>query len=234
MSLQFDINVDGVHSGGVKYLWPILGRLIINGKKTKPFVIGVYYGFNKPKSAKIFLQEFVTEYKKLNRYGFLFAGKPYTASLRFIICDNPARAFIKRVIQHNGRYGCDRCFVKGKRLSRRMCFHRYCKLRTNKNSRLRKQVGHHHTQAKTILEQFSIDMIFQFPLDPMHLVHLGVARTLWQLLGDFNRDPDNDFDVDFTRFSAALKELEEWIPTEFSKRRVQSLTNFSDWKATHF
>ncbi|KAJ8671708.1 hypothetical protein QAD02_002967 [Eretmocerus hayati] len=233
VKLKFDVHVDGVHLGGKRYLWPILGRLVIPDQETAPFVIGVYHGSGKPKSAKLYLQEFVKEYKRLNKQGFVFNEEHYICSLRLVIADDPARAFIKQMQQHNGTHGCDKCFIKGKQLQRRMCFHRYCKLRTNLNFRLREQRGHHLTLKKTILEQLSIDMILQFSLDPMHLVYLGVVRTLWSLLVELNNDPDTDFEINVAQFNAALEELEEWIPIEFSKKRVKSLSNLSDWKATH-
>ena len=67
-----------------------------------------FFGANKPSNLD-FLEDTVTELKKLMREGY--AGIPL--ELRYIICDAPARALVKAIIQFNGRYGCDFCDVKG-------------------------------------------------------------------------------------------------------------------------
>ncbi|KAJ8671780.1 hypothetical protein QAD02_003039 [Eretmocerus hayati] len=56
-TLEFDVNIDGVRldKEGQDNLWPILGRVVIEGCKTKPFSIGAYRGTGKPKLAKEFL-----------------------------------------------------------------------------------------------------------------------------------------------------------------------------------
>lgn len=39
-----------------------------------------------------------------------------------VICDTPARAFVKQVKGHSGYYGCDKCVQKGHYLNNRMTF----------------------------------------------------------------------------------------------------------------
>ncbi|KAJ8679735.1 hypothetical protein QAD02_015522 [Eretmocerus hayati] len=76
-------------------------------------------------------------------------------------------------------------------------------------------------------------MIAQFPLDPMHQVYLGVVKTILRSMKELHENPDIDFRIDYESFNSSLEKLSGWIPTEFSKRKVQSLANVKKWKATH-
>ncbi|KAJ8687163.1 hypothetical protein QAD02_022957 [Eretmocerus hayati] len=235
--IEFDINIDGLKLSdrSKRTLWPILGRVVGVGKNTQPFVIGVYHGFAKPRSAKTYLKQFIREYKKLKSSGFVFKGKRYTCSLKCAICDAPARSFVKCTAQHNGFYGCDKCHAKGKKIGGRLCFLKLnAKKRTNIGFRTRKQKGHHLPRKRSVFEWLkSLDMIRAFPLDPMHLVYLGDVKYLLNLISEFNNRPDSDINVDFKAFGAALEEVEKWIPEEFSKKRVKDFGELGKWKATH-
>ncbi|KAJ8666688.1 hypothetical protein QAD02_008350 [Eretmocerus hayati] len=234
--LEMDLNIDGVNLKGncPENLWPILGRLVIKGRKTKPFIIGVYHGRGKPKCVKTYLKDLVKELKHIEKNGLSYKGGHYTFKLRNIIADNPARSFIKCCRQHNHTYGCDKCCVKGIPIRHRMTFQNLnAKPRTNKNFRSRKHMGHHKSKKKTPFERFLVDMIKQFPLDPMHQIYLGVVKTILQIMEEMHNNPNIDFTIDYESFNAALEELSMWIPTEFAKRKVKSLNDVKKWKATH-
>ncbi|KAJ8679736.1 hypothetical protein QAD02_015523 [Eretmocerus hayati] len=85
--LEMDLNIDGLKlkRTSTEELWPILGRLVIRGRKTKPFIIGVYYGRRKPKSVKSYLKDLAESANNCH----------YSFKLRNIIADNPARSYIK-------------------------------------------------------------------------------------------------------------------------------------------
>ncbi|KAJ8677811.1 hypothetical protein QAD02_013598 [Eretmocerus hayati] len=235
--IKFDINIDGLklNDRSQRTLWPILGKITGIRRKTKPFVIGIYHGFAKPRSAKTFLKDFIVEYKKLKSNGFWFEHKHYNCFLRCAICDAPARSFVKCIAQHNGTYGCEKCYARGKKVNGRMTYSRLnARRRTNDCFRRRKHKLHHLPRKRSIFEWLTaLDMIKAFVLDPMHLVYLGDVKYLLNLLNEFCSDPDIDVHIDFDAFNSALEEIEKWIPAEFSKKRVKDLKKLGKWKATH-
>ena len=74
-----------------------------------PVVIGLYSGAKKPKDSIKYLSDFVNEMKNLYQNGFLYMEKLYTVRISNVVCDVPARAFIKNTKQHNGYSSCDKC-----------------------------------------------------------------------------------------------------------------------------
>ncbi|KAJ8677097.1 hypothetical protein QAD02_012884 [Eretmocerus hayati] len=235
--IKFDINIDGlkINDRSQRTLWPILGKITGIGRETKPFVIGIYHGFTKPRSAKTFLKDFIKEYKKLESHGFSFGGSHYTCSLRCAICDAPARSFVKCIAQHNGFYGCEKCCAKGKSVNGRMTYTRLnARKRTNFDFRRTRQKSHHLPLKRSVFEWLrALNMIKAFVLDPMHMVYLGDVKYLLNLLAEFCNSPDIDVNVDFDSFNRALEDIEKWIPAEFSKKRVRDLKKLGKWKATH-
>lgn len=72
--------------------WPILAAVHIKGLKTIPFVVVIYMGDSKPKCFESFLKDFIAEIKLLSRRGLTSGTKTYSFSLKYLICDAPARA----------------------------------------------------------------------------------------------------------------------------------------------
>ena len=81
--------------------------------KSSPFVIGLYYGSEKPRSAEEFLTDFVTELKDLMSDGLQYNGNVHTVTVSAFVCDAPARAFVKGVKSHSGYSSCEKCTVTG-------------------------------------------------------------------------------------------------------------------------
>ncbi|KAJ8671779.1 hypothetical protein QAD02_003038 [Eretmocerus hayati] len=94
-------------------------------------------------------------------------------------------------------------------------------------------MGHHQTRAETFLEYLSVDMIKQFPSDPMHQIYLGVVETLLEMMKELHDNPDVDFTIDYEGLKDTADSLSPWIPTEFTRRNVASTQNVAKWKATH-
>ena len=94
-----------------------------------------------------------------------------------IICDTPARAFVKQTKGHSGYYGCDKCCQKGLWSGKKVTF-------PEVDSPLRTDVmfdefqDEEHHIGYSPLSGLSIGMVSGFPLDYMHLVCLGVTRRL--------------------------------------------------------
>lgn len=128
--LMFDLNIDGLpiaKSSGT-CLWPILGKLVHSSLNT-PFIIGIYHGNKKPSSVHNYLAPFINEYKQLQDEGIIIDGIQYSVILRCVICDSPARSYIKCTKQFNGYFSCDKCTEEGE-FRERMVFlseseHRY-------------------------------------------------------------------------------------------------------------
>lgn len=100
---------------------------------------------------------------------------------RAFICDAPAKAFVKQILNHNSHNGCNECAQVGFHLNRTLVFNVVSvvsgTLRTDNSFRERVHQNHHHTNIPSELEKIGIGMVSQFPLDPMHLVDLGVVRS---------------------------------------------------------
>lgn len=201
-------------------MWPIQCAVInIDEVKNSPFVVALYSGAKKPENLD-FLHDFIEELQELTDTGF--DGK--SIIIKNIICDAPARALIKGIAQFNGRYGCDFCEVKGVHESK-MLFLYKGNLRTNESFRQK-------TNAETVLLNLDIDMIKQFPIDPMHCVDLGVTKrllVLWKegplphrlsagqlcIISNFHQAIRQNIPADFNRKPRGLDELKHWKATEF-------------------
>ncbi len=175
-TIELSVNIDGlpVYKSKNSSLWPIQ-CIIANLPQSKPFIAALFYSSQKPQNLN-FLTEFVEELKELMENGITVDnGCIKSVLLKCFVCDAPAKALIKGTVQFNGRYGCDYCEVRGQH-NGMMSFLEVGKLRTDKSFRERTNPQHHKND--TPLEQLNIDMINQFPIDPMHCVDLGVTKKL--------------------------------------------------------
>lgn len=76
---------------------------------------GVYFGDQKPENAELYMQQFVDELNLiLQNGGLIINGFNLSLRIRCIICDSPARAFLKGTVYFNAINGCQKCTVKGK------------------------------------------------------------------------------------------------------------------------
>lgn len=98
LSVSINVNIDGLplYSSSQVQFWPILFN-IHNMSHIKPMVIGMFYGKSKPKSIEEFLSQFVNEMLKIYEHGIIINGNRLFVKIRCIICDSPARAFIKGI-----------------------------------------------------------------------------------------------------------------------------------------
>lgn len=144
--LQLQVNFDGLplYKSKNNSVWPILG-LLKNVKHASVFVIGIFYGYNKPNSIEVYLQEFLDEYQRLSQNGFLLNNVHVTIALHSVVCDAPARAMIKCVKGHSGYSSCDKCTEHGINYCRRIVFPQLtAPKRTDASFQLQHDVGHHH------------------------------------------------------------------------------------------
>ena len=171
--LLLSFNIDGIpafRSKGIQ-VWPIQVTVdnILEISKSA-FVVALFSGPHKPTTTD-FLEDTINECIKLVNEGY--SGK--IIQINNIICDAPARAIVKSIYQFNGTFGCDYCDVKGKKEGG-MLFLQKGNDRTDLSFRQRTNTGHH--KGKSPFENLAIDMVEQFPLDPMHAVDLGVVKRI--------------------------------------------------------
>lgn len=229
--LQLQINVDGLplYKSTNYQLWPILGMVVNNVAKV-PFVIGMFGGPKKPGTIFDYLCDFVRECQTLEDKGILFGSHTYGFQIHSIMCDAPARAFVRNTKGHNAYYGCDRCTQSGHWLNKMTFPEVSAQRRTDTDFRAKVCEDYHI--GDTPLTCLSINLISQLPLDYMHLVCLGVVRKLilaW-LKGPLNcRLPAKSV----CDISDRLSNLRLYMPSEFC-RRPRSLSDIDRYKATEF
>ncbi|BHF62842.1 hypothetical protein SprV_0200582800 [Sparganum proliferum] len=109
--MHIQLHIDGmkIFKGSSQGLWPILAR-VRHPVVGQPFIVGVFSGAVKPDPLDDFLGDCVGELKDLLASGLRI---PHTQNsvkvvLDNVICDTPARCFVRQVKAHNGYYGCDR------------------------------------------------------------------------------------------------------------------------------
>lgn len=229
--LDLHINIDGLPLFGssTACLWPILGRLK-QFPHARPFPIGIFSGNSKPLSLNEYLQDFVEEMKNLEITGIQFGGRNYAISLDAIICDAPARSYVKCTKGHSGYNSCERCTQAGK-WAGKMTF-------PEMNASLRNDQGfsemayENHQHAVSPFSELSVGLVSQVPLDYMHSVCLGVVR---KILVQWIKGPKKVrlSATQINVISTDLVKLRSWFPREFS-RKPRPLSEVMQMKATEF
>jgi len=228
--IKLQVNIDGLplfRSSSAQF-WPILG-LVTNCPVREPFVIGLFYGKSKPTKAAEYLQQFVDEFCGVQHDGFWHNNKQYTVLLSAVVCDMPARAFVKSVKGHTGYHGCDKCIQEGHYTANRMTFpETQAMLRTDESFAARTDVFHH--QGPSPFSCLSVGMVSNFPIDYMHSVCLGVMRKLFYfwMKGPL-RTRLGGHSVDL--ISNKLLAVKKCVPSEFA-RKPRSVSELDRWKAT--
>jgi len=235
--IDIDLNIDGIpifKSSRVQ-LYPILAK-IVNIKETiNPFPVGVYIGYKKPASIDDFLKDLVDEVKALESK-VLLDGKFVKINFRSLICDTPAKSFVCGIPGHSSSHGCSKCTQVAKRVNDTLTYSTVSgTLITDEDFASRKYPKHHYKSfqtKETPLEQIGFKMISQIPLDPMHLVDLGVMRKM--LIRIINRRTENKTPKShIDKISNELVKMQKFFPKEFP-RKPRSLEDIHNWKATEF
>ncbi|XP_039313852.1 uncharacterized protein LOC120359664 isoform X1 [Solenopsis invicta] len=195
-------------------------------------LIPVQFGTGKPKPLDLYLHEFLCELNVLSTNGFFYNGQQIKIKLNAFICDAPARAYLKCCTSHNGKYGCEKCSVEGVSISHRMIYKNIFALRRTDQS-FYNQIDEDHHKGISPLVNYNIGAVTQFPLDAMHLLCLGVMKTLlfrWVVNG---KPPYKLSFHSIQNFTRKMLFLRPFIPNDFA-RKTRSLTELSRWKATEY
>ncbi|XP_077505009.1 uncharacterized protein LOC144114879 [Amblyomma americanum] len=231
-NVELHANIDGLplHRSSQTALWPILCR-VINIKKSEPFMVSAYCGAGKPPCLQEYLRPFIDEVRNLSCNGLMVKGVHVNVCLKAVICDAPARSFVKAITGHTGYHACERCSQKGHYLENRMTFpDLHAPQRTD--SSFRSQEDRRHHTGVSPFTSLNVDMVKCFPTEYMHLVCLGVMRRLlrnWickghaarlsradrSALNDKLREAATAFPKYFQRKPRGTEELDRWKATEF-------------------
>ena len=233
--VSIQINIDGLplFKSSRTQFWPILGRLTIP-LETKPFIIGLYCGDQKPGNINEFLHDFVSEVKLLNEQGLLMerCNRKLKVKISCFICDAPARAFVKQVKYYNAYHGCEKCTQRGIWIGKVTYPSISSPLRTDNDFEVMND-KHHHVSTSPLMN-LGIQMVSQFPYEYMHLVCLGVVKKLLCLW--INGPLINNCRIGgnaIANISNDLKIFWNYLPLEFN-RKCRSLYEMERWKATEF
>lgn len=232
LNLQF--NIDGLPTAksSNSQFWPILG-LIKDLPGSCPFSVGIFHGYKKPSDPDDYLKEFVEELNHLLHTGIDYKGKILKIGTVNFVCDAPAKAAMTRIKSHSGFYSCSRCVVKGEWIDGRVVYlEEDAERRDDDSFRNPGPDDKHHTGVSSLLNLPGINMVFDFILDYMHLVCLGVMKKLllhW-IRGPLSTRLSN---TNINLISNRLIAIAEFFPREFA-RKPRSLHEIARWKATEF
>jgi len=220
-----------VYKSKTTQLWPILCS-VFELPQELPFPVALYCGSKKAPIDE-YLADFVAELSDLIQNGLSHRSVTYAIRIRCIICDAPARAYIKCTALHNAYHGCDKCTQKGAHEGRVIFPLTDAKLRSNKDFKKQKDKKH-HKGISPLANVPSIKLVSMFPMDYMHLVCLGSMRKLMYLWvrgtryfrASCSETTRNAVSTDLLKIKAS------W-PTDFNKQ-PRALDEIERWKALEY
>jgi len=200
------------------------------------FLVALYHGSEKLKSANDFLKDFINECIYLSNNGILINFFSYKFRILMLICDSPAKSYILAIKNHTGHFSCTKCDQEGEIFNHTSCFietERFCK-RTDNSFRTTAQ-PEHHIGTTMLLDIPNFNMIDNVPIDYMHNLLLGSMKRLlshkrcgWI----YGKPPHKLRARDVNKISENLK-LKRHILYEFS-RKTRSILECKRYKATEF
>ena len=220
--ISLQINIDGLplYTSSNTQFWPILGRLV-KPHLTDPFIIGLFLGKQKPTNISEYTHKLIQELDDLLQNGITLSKDEIQHHIPFnlscIICDTPARAFVKCCKGHSGYFGCDKCSQRGLWKGKLTFPEIDAPRRTDASFDEMSNVEHH--SAPSPFRVLPIGMISQFPLDYMHLVCLGVMkRLIWLWM---HGPLANNCRIGIRTvqlISDSLTDLKNHLPREFNRK----------------
>ena len=226
------VNTDGLplSKSSLSHFHPVL--FLIEGEQT-PFPVGIYHG---PGSANEFLGMFVEEASSLEINGITHRGLVLGFQILNFNLDAVDRSFICGIVGHSGYYSCPKCvteafyYIKPGRQKGRVTYPDMdAALRTHQTFVDREQLDHH--VRLSVLEDLSIDMVRDFPIDYQHLVCLGVMRKLLKTWVKRSTSVHLISKENVEEISRRLISIRNSVPSEFV-RQPRSLFDLPRWKAT--
>ncbi|XP_045461549.1 uncharacterized protein LOC123671627 [Harmonia axyridis] len=233
--ISLQINIDGLplfKSSSTEF-YPILGMCRAL-KDDSPFTIALFCGNGKPDPLESYLRNIIDEINSLKERGINYNGKVYTFDIHCFICDAPARSYLRQTVGHTSKLGCEKCHIVGDYENHRIIYaQKNLKLFNPKlDQDFIAEPLPTYIKEKSPLLRANIKMVTQFPIDPMHLLFLGVVKRLLvnyffatspvKLSQKIMKEIDDRVFIlyeyitsDFPRKCRTFKELRRWKATEF-------------------
>ena len=213
----------------------ILCQIYTECEAYKPFVVPIFAGNGKPKSASEYLSKFVIELNSLFASGVDIGEKHFNIQLKHFVCDTPARSFIKCVLGHTALKGCERCYVIGHRIDNVTVFSNTSAIeRTDNDFRTLADPDYHTGLSLLTKIKSQIDMIYQFVLDPMHLLYLGCTKRIIEYLLSTSTSSKARLSVVLKKeLQRRLEDIQNDISDEFP-RKMRPISAHSKYKAVEF
>lgn len=233
LGLNFQVNIDGLplfKSSSLEF-YPILAR-DSNFAGGRPFVVGIFCGIGKPDPLSLFLEKFITEVNYLKDNNLIYKNISHKFSIKFFICDAPARAYLKQIVGHNSLHGCEKCAIIGERVNHRTVFNSTVLYQLRKDDDFYTSQSNSHIKGPSPLCKLNVNFITQFPLDPMHLIFLGVMKRLLFMWVEGKR-PFKFSNCMIKEINRKTNILKKYVSSDFV-RKPRTLKDLKRWKATEF
>lgn len=165
-------------------------------------------------------------------------GIEYRIKIHLFSCDAPARSYLKQVMGHTSKSGCERCKIKSQYEEKRRFYPVTMILEADARTEgdfLNFNDGNPDTyiKRKSPLLKIGVNLVSQFVLDPMHLVYLGVMKRLLTYWVD-GRRPYKLSKSTIARMNTIInRDIRSHITSDFA-RKLRSFAFLKRWKAVEF
>ncbi|KAJ8671698.1 hypothetical protein QAD02_002957 [Eretmocerus hayati] len=185
----------------------------------------------KPEPIDVVMDSLVEKLDQLCEHGIIIDGKTFEIQIKCIICDRPARAAFKCIINQGAYYACERCLVPGFDYMSRIVYpFRNDPERIDESFKELENPLHHAGVCPLVKLKKSVDLIILFILDIMHLNYQGEMK---KLLKTWFSSDSKICKEKLLRVSMRLVNLKNQIPSEF-QRSTRTVEDVSKYPANEF
>lgn len=235
---KVSINVDGVPLGRTGYSQVIMSLMFNNCRSVYPILNIIPRKEKKIVTTKMILEDALKELKELN------------IEIEYFVCDAPMRSWIRKQLGHSAKKACDYCTAEAVTHAKRRCwalntlgrprrtmnqlFRLFQDLEENVPHAQRSLKEYGYKEKSTILSVFpTFDLITKVPVDPMHLLYLGVTRCLVELTFDVGEKRQVTNSMVLLHPDIIKRQIESVkVPKEITRK--PRAINFKNFKAAEF
>lgn len=187
----------------------------------------------KPKNLEEYLGKFITDVTNLTKNGVNYLGRNYEFIVKGFSCDCQAKGMILCTKASNGKGSCTKCKQTGvwSYICKRVYFAGVNSApRTNNGFLSQEDVGFHHgISPLTQIPNFNFEA--WFPLDYLHLLCVGVTRTLLRLWVTPSKNRCHLHADKVSQASGRMFLFQKFVPSDFAKD-LRALEEYKRWKGT--